>query len=245
MAEVNLMRHYPRTTRRMQQPRALDPANRAAALRFGAEYFDGSREQGYGGYRYDGRWIPVARDIVAHFSLRPGDRVLDVGCAKGFLVKDLVGVCPGLRVWGIDISEYALTNCTPDAAGRLVRGSADGLPFRDDAFDVVICINVIHNLDRARCLAALREIERLAPKRGYVVVDAYRNDAEREIFLGWVLTAITFLTPEAWVSLFQQAGYTGAYDWTILDPDPAWNDFAAGARSTGPDRPGNDGEDEE
>jgi hypothetical protein len=42
-----------------------------------------SRDTGYGGYRYDGRWLPIAEDMIAHFGLRPGDRVLDVGAGKG------------------------------------------------------------------------------------------------------------------------------------------------------------------
>jgi SAM-dependent methyltransferase len=238
MASVDLMRHYPRSARKMRAPRSQDPANRAAALRFGAEYFDGTREQGYGGYRYDGRWIPIARDIVAHFGLRAGHRVLEVGCAKGFLVKDLMGVCPGLEVWGLDISEYALGHAEPEARGRLVAGTADRLPFRDSSFDLVLCLNVVHNLDRPRCLDALRHIQRLAPGRGYVLVDAYRSDAERDIFLGWVLTAVTFLKPEEWEALFREAGYTGDYYWTILDPDPAWSDFAVGATGGDPEGPG-------
>ena len=227
MAEINLLRYYPRAKRKMGKPRSLDPANREAALKFGAEYFDGTREQGYGGYRYDGRWVPVARDIVEHFGLKPGDRVLDVGCAKGFLMKDLMAVCPGLQIYGLDISEYALRHCEAEVAGRAVRGTADRLPFADGCFEAVLCINVIHNLDRNRCIAALREIERLAPSRGYVQVDAYHTEAEREIFLGWVLTAVTFLKPEKWRALFAEAGYKGDYYWTILEADPAWNDFNA------------------
>jgi len=229
MAEVNLLRSCPRSTRKMDTPRSNDPENREVALRFGAEYFDGRREQGYGGYRYDGRWIPVARDIVQHFGLAAGDRVLDVGCAKGFLVKDLAAVCPGLRVWGLDISDYALGCAESEAAGRLVRGTADELPFPPGAFAAVVSINVLHNLERERCLAALREIERLAPGRGYVQVDAYRNEAERDIFMEWVLTAVTFLRPEEWRALFAEAGYTGSYYWTILDPDPDQNYFRAAA----------------
>ncbi len=225
MAEIDLLRHYPRAARKMAAPRSADPANRAAALKFGAEYFDGAREQGYGGYRYDGRWIPIARDIVDHFGLGPRDRVLDVGCAKGFLAKDLMMVCPGLEAYGLDVSEYALTHCEPEAAGRLVRGTADALPFPDRSFQAVLCINVIHNLERDRCLAALKEIERLAPGRGYVRVDAHRTAAEREIFLGWVLTAVTFLKPHEWRALMAEAGYTGDYSWTILEADPDWNDF--------------------
>jgi SAM-dependent methyltransferase len=227
MAEIDLLRHYPRARRKMARPRAADPANRIAALKFGAEYFDGTREQGYGGYHYDGRWVPIARDIVAHFGLEPGDRVLDVGCAKGFLVKDLTAVCPGLEVYGLDLSQYALTHAEPEAAGRLVLGTADRLPFASGSFEAVLCINVVHNLERDRCIAALREIERLAPGRGYVRVDAYRTEAERRIFLGWVLTAVTFLTPDAWRDLMAEAGYTGDYSWTILEADPEWNDFAS------------------
>jgi SAM-dependent methyltransferase len=226
MAEVDLLRHYPRAQRKMAKPRAADPANRVAALKFGAEYFDGKREQGYGGYYYDGRWVPIARDIVAHFGLEPGDRVLDVGCAKGFLVKDLMAACPGLQVYGLDVSHYALTHAEAETAGRLVLGTADRLPFADGSFQAVLCINVVHNLERDRCMGALREIERLAPGRGYVRVDAYRTDAEREIFLGWVLTAVTFLTPDAWRDLMAEAGYTGDYSWTVLAADPAWNDFS-------------------
>jgi SAM-dependent methyltransferase len=232
MAEVNLLRHYPPAKRMMARPRSLDPANRDAAIEFGAEYFDGTREQGYGGYRYDGRWIPIARDIVRHFGLKPGDGVLDVGCAKGFLVKDLMGVCPGLEVFGLDVSEYALRHRPSEAGGRLVRGTADRLPFPDRSFHAVLCINVLHNLERERCIAALEEIERLAPGRGYVQVDAYRTEAERDIFLGWVLTAVTYLKPEEWRALFAEAGYTGDYYWTILEADPEVNDF--GLADAGP-----------
>jgi SAM-dependent methyltransferase len=225
MAEINLLRHYPRAKRQLGQPRSIDPANRAAALKFGAEYFDGSREQGYGGYSYDGRWIPIARDLIDHFKLRPGDRVLDIGCAKGFLLKDLLAVCPGLEGLGLDVSQYALLHAEPEVTGRLVQGTADRLPFPDCSFQAVFCINVIHNFERERCLAALREIERLAPGRGYVQVDAYRTEAEREIFHRWVLTAVTFLRPEEWRALFTEARYTGDYYWTILEADPEWNDF--------------------
>jgi SAM-dependent methyltransferase len=233
MTEVDLLVHCPRVQRKLPRPRGADPANRLAALQFGAEYFDGTREQGYGGYRYDGRWIPIARDIVTHFGLQGGDRVVDVGCAKGFLVKDLMAVCPGLEVYGLDVSEYALTHAEPEVAGRLVLGTADRLPFDAGTMKAVLCINVIHNLDRERCIEALREIERVAPGRGYVRVDAYRTEAERRVFLDWMLTAVTFLTPDGWRALMAEAGYTGDYSWTILEADPQWTDFSCAEPGSG------------
>jgi ubiquinone/menaquinone biosynthesis C-methylase UbiE len=109
----------------------------------------------------------------------------------------------------------------------VVRGTADRLPFVDGSFRAVLSVNVLHNLDRERCIAALREIERLAPGRSYVQLDAYHTEAEREIFLAWVLTAVTFLKPQEWRELFTQAGYKGDYCWTILEANPEWNDFNA------------------
>ena len=182
MAEVNLLRSLPQTKRDVKARALAKSAERVAiACQFGEMYFDGPREFGYGGYRYDGRWIPVARDIVAHFGLQPGDRVLDVGCGKGFLVKDLMTVRPGLEGFGLDISEYALMHCMPETVGRLHLGSAARLPFPDGSFDAVISINTLHNLERDGVIAALREIERLAPGRAFVQVDAYHTPEQREL----------------------------------------------------------------
>lgn len=222
MAEVNLLARYPRAKRDVKARLGNKDVNRAIAMKFGKEYFDGTREQGYGGYRYDGRWLPIAADIVRHFNLKPGDRVLDVGCGKGFLVKDLIATCPGLEVFGLDVSEYAVMNCEPEVIGRVHLGNAKSLPFRDDSFMAVLSINTIHNLDNVACLTALREMERVAPGKGYVQVDAYRNLAEEKVFLDWVLTAKTYGTPAFWRELIRQAGYSGDYFWTILDTDPEW-----------------------
>jgi SAM-dependent methyltransferase len=222
MAEINLLTQYPRAKRNLVARKRDQAENRMLAREFGREYFDGTREQGYGGYRYDGRWLPIARDMAAHFKLKAGDRVLDIGCAKGFLMRDLMEVVPGLEAWGLEISQYAIENCHPDARGRIVRGTAQTLPFASGSFAAALCINAIHNLGLDACIEAVKEIERVASGHGYIQVDAYRNDDERDAFLDWVLTAETFGKPEMWRQLFERAGYTGDYYWTILEIDPEW-----------------------
>lgn len=215
---MNLLAKLPRSKRNVsQRAEAKSPDVIAASREFGELYFDGPRSYGYGGYRYDGRWIPVAEDIVAHFGLRAGDRVLDVGCAKGFLVKDLMKVCPGLEAFGLDISEYALKHCEPEIVGRLHLGNATTLPFPDGSFKAVISLNTLHNLDRPDLITALREIERLAPGRGFVQVDSYRTAEEKALFEEWVLTANFHDFPEGWLQVFEEAGYTGDYYWTIVE----------------------------
>lgn len=218
MAEVHLLRGLPRTKRDIRaRGEAKSPEVVAASREYGELYFDGPRGYGYGGYRYDGRWLPVARDIVAHFGLEPGMRVLDVGCAKGFLVKDLMIACPGLEAFGLDVSRYALMNCEKEVVGRLHLGSADSLPFPDGSFDCVLSINTIHNFDRAGAARALAEIERLSPGRAFVQVDSYRTPEQKDVFESWVLTAKFHDYPPGWIALFGEAGYTGDHDWTIVE----------------------------
>src|SRR5215471_8732998 len=162
MAEVNLLDRYPRAKRDIASRAAAVPMQRDVAKRFGKEYFDGDRGQGYGGYRYDGRWVPIAERMRDFYGITAGDRILDVGCAKGFLLHDLGRVVPGVQVAGVEISEYAVQHAMDDVRRYLVIGSADDLPFPDAAFDLVVSINTVHNLVHSRCVKAIREMERVS-----------------------------------------------------------------------------------
>ena len=215
--EFNLLESVPKIARDVTARKANKEENRRLANKFDIEYFDGTREQGYGGYRYDGRWVKVAKRAMEHFNLKPGDRVLDIGCAKGFFVKDLREALPGLDVEGLDISDYALENSHPDAAPYLIKGACEALPYPDDSFAAAFAINTIHNLEREGCIRAIKEIERVAPGRGFIQVDAYRSPDELSVFEDWMLTAKTFCMPDEWLEMFKVTGYTGAYYWTILE----------------------------
>ena len=215
MPEVNLLRSLPKSARNITARETAKTAERIrTASEFGRDYFDGPREYGYGGYRYDGRWKPVARDIVAHFGLKPGDRVLDIGCAKGFLVKDLLSI--GIDAYGVDVSEYALRNCEPEVVGRLHLGNAERLPFPEGSFSAALAINSLHNLPRSQCRTALAEMERIAFGMGFVQVDSYRTPEEKVMFERWVLTAKCHDYPDGWLQLFREAGYSGDWFWTII-----------------------------
>ena len=218
MAEVNLLTRLPKSKRNLEERhQGQTDENIAISMKFGKAYFDGPREQGYGGYRYDGRWIPVAEDIINHFGLKAGDRILDIGCAKGFLVKDLMSACPGLEAFGLDISEYALMNCEPEVVGRLHLGSCDKLPFPENSFTAAVSINTIHNLDRDGVIRSLKEMQRVAGDKCFVQVDSYRTQKERDMFLNWVLTARFHDWPDGWIRVFEEAGYRGDYYWTITE----------------------------
>jgi SAM-dependent methyltransferase len=217
VGEVDLLDRYPRTTRDIAARAAAVPSQREVARRFAREYFDGDRGQGYGGYRYDGRWGPVAERFRDFYGLRAGQRVLDVGCAKGFLLHDLRRAVPGLRIGGLDVSAYALEHAMEDVRPYLVRGSADRLPFGDGTFDLVVSINTVHNLDRAECVQALAEMQRVGRRNRYVQVDSWLDELQRKKFERWQLTARTYSDPDGWRRLFAEAGYAGDYYWTLTE----------------------------
>ena len=215
MAYIDLMSVLHKSTQRDYLARVNDPdfpKAKAAALakKWAFDYWDGDRKICYGGYRYmEGRWEKVARAMVEHYGLKPGDRILDVGCGKGFLLYDFTKVVPGLELHGIDISEYAIENSKQEIKDRLRVGNATTLPFPDNYFDFVYSITTLHNLHSYDLDKALREIERVGKKNKYVCVESYRNEEEKANLLYWQVTCEAFNTPEEWEWWFRQTGYTG------------------------------------
>ena len=147
MAYIDFMSPLHKSTTRDYLARVNDPdypKAKAAELskQWGFDYWDGDRRICYGGYKYiEGRWEKVARALVEHYDLKPGDKILDVGCGKGFLLFDFAKVIPGLEIYGIDVSEYAIANSKEEIRDRLQVGNANALPFPDHHFDLVISIN--------------------------------------------------------------------------------------------------------
>jgi len=213
--EIDLLVNYPKTKRDAKARGAeKTEEDRAVARRFGREFFDGDRRHGYGGYNYHPRfWQPVIPTFQKHFGLDSKSSVLDVGCGKGFMLHDMAAMIPGITVRGIDVSGYAIQNAVEDMKPHVQVADAVILPFADHSFDVVISITTVHNLERAACGKALREIERVSRGKSFVTVDAYRNDEEKELMFAWNLTAKTVMHVDEWKAFFKEVGYTGDYYW--------------------------------
>lgn len=215
--EIDLLINYPRTKRNVKERgETKTEADRAIARQFGKEFFDGERRHGYGGFGYLPRfWQPVIPTFQKHFNLTPNSKVLDVGCAKGFMLYDLAQLIPGIQLAGIDVSKYAIENAIEPVKPFVQVADARKLPFKDKSFDLVISINTIHNLEKDELAKALKEIERVSKGNSFITVDAYRNEEEKEAMYAWNLTAKTIMHVDEWKQFFKEVGYTGDYYWFI------------------------------
>lgn len=216
--ETNLLDSYPKTDRDYdKRANEKTPEIIRIAKQFGMDFFDGDRKCGYGGYKYDGRWKSVVKRMKDYYKLSENAAILDIGCAKGFMLHDFKELMPKAIIAGIDVSEYAIDNSMDSVKPFLKIASAEKLPYPGNFFDLVISINSIHNLPLARLKTALCEIRRVCRGDSYITIDAWRNEMERENLYKWVLTAETMMYVDDWKKLFKEVGYTGDYWWFIAD----------------------------
>ena len=217
--EENILKFYPQSNRPIKERgNLITEKDRAKARKFDIEYFDGDRLTGYGGYNYNPRfWTDTVSYMVKYYGLSNNSKILDVGCAKGYMMYDLSLLIPGAEIKGLDISSYAKENSLVEMKENITVGNANNLPFEDNYFDLVIAINTLHNLPLIDCKEAFREIKRVTKHHSFVMNDAWNDDKGKESMLNWNLTALTYMSCEDWKKLFAEVGYEGDYFWFFAD----------------------------
>ena len=213
--EIDLLSKYPKPKRDILKRGATKTTEQQElARKFGEDFFDGDRSNGYGGYYYNEKfWVNVIPDFINFYNLKDGDKILDIGCGKGFMLYDFKNANSKFEVEGIDISDYAIKNAKPEMKKYLKVGDAKKLNYADNTLDLVFSITTVHNLDLKECKESLQEIERVSKKYKFITVDAYSNEKERELMNSWNLTAKTILYTDEWKELFLEARYTGDFYW--------------------------------
>tara|TARA_B110000305_G_C19327250_1_gene582104 strand:- start:105 stop:761 length:657 start_codon:yes stop_codon:yes gene_type:complete len=214
--EIDLLKRYPKTKRDLKTRLITkSTADRALARKFGYDFFDGDRKNGYGGYYYNPRfWNNVVKDFIKFYKLNKKSKILDIGCGKGFMLHDFKQAIPDLTVRGIDISSYAIKNSLISVKKYLKVGNAKKLDFPDNHFDLAISITTLHNLKLNDFKKSIEEIKRVS-KKSFITVDSYKNELEKKRMDAWNLTALTYFHRKDWIKLFKEIDYKGDYFWFI------------------------------
>lgn len=215
MREFNAFRCYSQP----KEPRYVGPhirtiKNKIIASYRDQRYYDGDRNNGYGGYKYDGRWKAIVDSMCKDYGLTESSSILQVGCEKGFLLHEFKERFPRMKVRGIEISDYAISNAMPSIKPYIMKNDFVKFPFKDKEFDFVIAIGVVYTLNLAGAISCLKEIQRVGKGKSFITLGAYRDDRGARLFKYWSLLGSTVLHVDEWVEVLKEAGYTGDYNFT-------------------------------
>src|SRR3990172_7403014 len=176
--------------------------------RFDEQYYENGVAAGISGYQ-DYHWMPERTLVFAHkiiktLNLREGDRVLDYGCAKGFMVHAFRLL--DLDAYGCDISSYAISHAHPSVGDYLRLMSGNQIPFEDNFFREVVAKDVLEHIPEDSLAKILQESARVGERlfaiiplgdgRKYVI-PSYEND----------VTHIHRQPREWWDDLFENTGW--------------------------------------
>lgn len=187
---------------------------RLVAWELDQRYYDGSRENGYGGFVNDGRWNVLASKLIDRFSIPETGTIVDLGCKKGFILKAFKDLMPKAKLIGIENHPYPVESAEESIKEHLRVSNLYEIPCADNSVDFLIAFSSIYMQTLGEVVKTLREIMRVSNGRSYITVGAYRNLAEREAFLNWTLIGTTVLSTDDWKEVFSYAGYTGSVFYT-------------------------------
>ena len=215
MREFDALSGYPEP----KQPRVVSQNLRTIQHRIVASYrgkdlYDGDRNYGYGGLNYDGRWLPIAKNMCIEYGLSAQSAVLQMGCDKGFLLNDFQQAQPGINVRGTEISDYAIENAMESVKQCIQKASFIDLPFNNGEFDFVIAIGPVYTLNLGDAIQCIKEIQRVSKGKSFITLGSYTNKEEFHLFRDWTLLGATILHEQEWVEVLKHVGYTGDYKFT-------------------------------
>jgi ubiquinone/menaquinone biosynthesis C-methylase UbiE len=211
MREFNLLSDYPVLKKRYVSKNSRTIKNRIIASLRGKSFYDGRRENGYGGFKYDGRWKIIAKKIFNTYKLKDNTKILQIGCDKGFLLKDIKEIYPKSQVRGIEISDYAIKSSDKKIKKFITKGHFYDLPFKDNEFDFIIAIGPVYSLNLADAIKCLKEIDRVGKGESFITLGAYDHEKDLKLFRYWTLLGSTILSKKEWTEVLKHTKYKGDY----------------------------------
>ena len=201
---------------------------------YNVDYYENGKELGISGYS-DYKWLPdltlpMCESIIKNLSINLEDRVLDYGCAKGYLVKafHILGV---KNTFGIDISEYAISKCDPEVSSYLkclnLEQSLSSQFEQEQKFDWIVCKDVLEHLQKDDLTIVLSEFKKISDNvfiavplgsNGKYFIEEYEND----------VTHIIREDMEWWTSQIKKAGYEVTCSYSFPGVKENWSQYMKG-----------------
>ena len=190
--------------------------NKFHAWKLSSQYYDGHRNNGYGGFKYDGRWLKILPKIIKKYKIKENAKILDLGCKKGFIMKDFKILLPNCEVWGIEDHKYPIINAEKEIKSKIIKSKYYDIPFEDNYFDFTIGFSSCYRYNFYDLVETIKEIKRVS-KKSFITLGAYSNEKNRIIFNKWSLLGTTILHEKEWIELFKLLKFSGDYYFTTAN----------------------------
>jgi SAM-dependent methyltransferase len=187
--------------------------NKFIAWQLDKKYYDGDRKNGYGGFSYDGRWLALLPKFIKRYNLSNSSKILDLGCKKGFIMKDLQILLPNAKIYGIEDHIYPIKNAEKEIKKKIIFSNYYEIPFKKNYFDLVIGFSSIYKYNFLDIVRTIKEINRVS-KNSFITIAGYSNKREKELFEKWTLLGTTILHKKEWLKLFKLTHYKGDFYFT-------------------------------
>ncbi len=180
-------------------------------LKYNKSYFDDKTLGiGYGGYKNDGRFKNTAKKFIKFFKLKKNMNVLEIGCAKGYLLDEFSK--KNINSYGVDISNYAISkNRKMRRKFVKVLNVEKGIPYNESFFDLVISKDTLPLIKKSKIKGLIKEINRVVKNEKNVFLQIQGVSHKKRAYLmnKWDPTHHLCLTSKEWLRKLKSYGYQG------------------------------------
>lgn len=173
---------------------------------YSKEYFEGNKRMAgaYTSYEYERFSKAFAELRKALVEMVNVERVLDIGCAKGFLVSEFR--TNGIEAYGIDISKYAIESAPVNLKPFLhvVDLNKDRIPFPDNFFNVIICMGTLEYIEQQEY--AVAELNRVLGNDSFLFITTLSHTTKEDSL------RLFAKDKSVWDRKFSDLGYKEVHD---------------------------------
>lgn len=217
MDEFNLLNEYPQ----LDKPRFVSKNKRTIDHRIVSsqrdkDFFDGDRNYGYGGFKYDGRWKDIAKKVIDRYKLDNTSKILQINCEMGFFLHDIKKILPNLEVYGIETSSYAYQNFYDEDIKSNVSlvDNYCKLNYENNYFDFILCIGAVYTLNLTDIIKILKEIVRVGKNKSFINLASYETHNDYWLMKEWSLLGTTILKKDDWKKILKYVNYKSDFSFT-------------------------------
>ncbi len=216
MKKISLFENYSKSIKHRflyHNTRELISNKYIASLK-GKAFYDGHRDHGMGGYKYDKRWSNIALKLVDFFNLNNKSKILLLNAAKGYLLYELKKILPKAEIHGLEESKYAISKSKKEIKKYMKFHEGYKISFKNNYFDLIFAPGYIYEFSLKDILKSLQELNRISSNKRniYITLGSYSNMNSFNKIKHWSLLGTTFLKENEWEYLLKKLKYKGFYE---------------------------------